>query len=289
MRFPRLVCPNNLDLFHSFAGHSLAVKVDDLAHMAEAAANVRASENDVFCVIFESNVPLSDIELPDGHEDIPLAVMAPSFGKFRDLAGRAGALRNGNIRVYLPCDEPENLIGLRILSSIGVHSCAVPGTESIDWEALADLMTYAVLERVPHASIEPFAYIASNYDPASRLEFGAIFFDDPRHFLHLDGKGRVALSHAELVEEAFIAGDISEIEAPLDFPAIKQRTEAWKKYFVDGHACASCAAWRICLGRFSDHLSENPGCSEFFSELAEVAGQYQALRVPAEERVVWQP
>ena len=289
MNYPRLVCPNNEDLFRSFAGRSLAVRVDDPADTAEAAATVRASGNELFCVIIESNAPFSEIELLDDCKDIPLAVMAPSFGRFRDLAGRIGILRSGNLRVYLPCDTPGNLTGLRILSSVGIHSCAMPGTGPIDWEALADLMTYAVLERVPHASIEPFAYIASNYDPESRLEFGSVFFDDPRHFLHLDGSGRVALSRAELINGEFVARNVSEIDSPDDYPAIKRRIQAWKAFFVDGHVCSSCAAWRMCLGRFSDRLSDNPGCSGFFSELAEVIAQYRASTVSATEAPVWQP
>jgi len=265
------------------------VRVDDLADAAPAADAVGRSGNHIFCVIFESDAPLAEVEFPEGDKGVPLAVMVPSMGRFRDLATHLDALQDRNMRVYMSCDTHENLIGLRILSSLGIHGCAVPGTGAADWDALADLMTYALLERFPHASIEPFAYIASNYDPASRLEWGSVYFDDPKHFLHLDAEGRVALSPAEFGAGEFVARSLCEVEPPDAFPAIKQRNQAWKEYFADDHPCASCPSWRVCSGRFSERLPEDAGCRDFFLEMVEVANQYRALSDRPEEARIWQP
>ena len=176
--------------------------------------HVRKSGNRLFCVIVESDRPLADMEFDDRHQGIPLAVMAPSLGRFRDLARHLDRLRTLNLRVYLPCDHPDNLTGLRILSSVGITCCADFRDGSTDWESLADLATYAVLERAPHAAIEPFAFMAANYPACRRLDWGRVFFDDPRHFLHLDAAGRVALSRAELAENRFVAHSLNEIERP---------------------------------------------------------------------------
>lgn len=287
MNLPRIVCPYNRDLLHSFRERAVAVRVAHPDQAPEAAAQVQESGNSLFCVIIDTALPLGDLELKEAHQEIPLAVMAPCLGKFRHLAGRLELWRDLNLRVYLSCDRPENLVGLRILSSLGIHSAAVfaPGRPK-DWQALADLMTYAVLERVPHAPMEPFAFIASRYDPFAYLEWGALNFDDPRHFLHLDGQGRVALSAAELGEGRFIAASLG---VPEDFPAIRARAQAWRRFFLDNHPCASCGGWKICLGKFAADLPKNPGCVEFFLEMLEVARQYKERQAPAAEGGIWQP
>ena len=171
------------------------------------------------------------------------------------------------------------------------ESTAAPisGNGGTDWEALADLATYAVLERTPHAAMEPFAFMVANYPASHRLDWGRVIFDDPRHFLHLDEAGRVALSQAELAEGRFVAHNLSEIEAPEEFPPIRERLRSWRHYFVDNHPCASCGGWRICLGKFSQDLAAKAGCSEFFLEMIDLVRQHTALQVAPEERRIWQP
>lgn len=289
MKLPRIVCPYNKTLLRSLRGQELAVRVRTTDHAEEAATCVRESGNGLFCVIVDARSPLADLELRDDLKDIPLAIMAPALGKFRNLVRILPILRGGNIRVYLPCDDPENIVGLRLLSSVGVHSCAVFGADMPDWDALADLMTFAVLERAPHAPIEPFEFIAGHYDPSSYLDWGALFFDDPRRFLHLDAKGRVALSPAELRAKRFVADNIGAIAAADEFPAIRERVEGWRRYFVENHPCAFCGGWKVCLGKFAGADTGNEGCGAFFRELMDVARQRAALRAQGEECRIWQP
>ncbi|MBM4275127.1 MAG: hypothetical protein FJ134_11800 [Deltaproteobacteria bacterium] len=289
MSWPRIVCPPNRSLLRSFTERTVAVRVAHPHQAAQAAARVWESGNHLFCVIIDSSFSLDKIELGEDLKHVPLAVMAPSWGKFRHLARRLERLRDFNLRIYLPGDVLENLAGLRILSSLGIHTCAVLGNGRMDWDALTDLMTYAVLELAPHASMEPFSFIASRHDPFSYLEWGALYFDDPKSFLHLDAKGRVALSAAELRNKQFIASSLKEIGEPAEFPAIRDRLQSWRQFFVDNHPCASCGGWKICLGRFAVALPENQGCAGFFLELMDVARQYQARKVQAEELRIWQP
>jgi hypothetical protein len=286
MNLPRIVCPHNRDLLQSFSDRTVAVRVNNLE--AAALGHVWETGNHLLCVIIESGSSLADLDFREDQKGIPLAIMAPFCGKFRHLARRLDLLREFNLRVYLPCSHPENLVGLRILSSVGIYSCAVLDG-GVDWEALTDLMTYAVLERVPHASIEPFALIASRFDPSSYLEWGGIFFDDPKNYLHLDEEGRVALSPAELREKRFIAQSISEIAAPAEFPAIQERLQAWRQYFADNHPCASCGGWKICLGKFAADDPGRQGCAGFFLEMMEVARQFKDRQIQAEEFRIWQP
>jgi hypothetical protein len=288
MNWPGIVCPHNPSLFASFTGLTVAVRVPQPAQAAEAAARLQESGNELLCIIVESDFPLDEIELPDDLQNIPLAVMAPAWGKFRRLARDLSRLRGFNLRVYLPAHHPQNIAGLRILSSLGIHTCAVLGDGPKDWEALTDLMTYAVLERAPHASMEPFIFIASHYDLTTYLEWGSIYFNDPKHFLHLDADGQVALSPAELRQKRFVAPSLADIGTPSQFPPIHQRAQAWRHFFTDNHPCASCGGWKICLGKFAREMNKNDGCRTFFLEMLEVAQQYKEQKVPPVEPRIWQ-
>jgi hypothetical protein len=288
MGFPIIVSPNNRLLLQSFTGFSVVLRLNDCPRLAEGVENVRQSGNSLCCVIMEFNRPLADIALEDYPPQIPLAVMVPALGRFRDLAGNLDRLRHLNLRVYLPCDHPDNLSSLRILASVGIPCCADFRYGRNDWDALADLATYAVLEQAPHAPIEPFAFMAANYHPGHYLDWGRVIFDDPGHFLHLDEDGRVALSPAELVEKRFVASNLQEINSPAEFPPIRRRLRSWRHYFTDNHPCAFCAAWRICRGKFSAGLSDNAGCAVFFQEMLELVRQARALHLAREKRRIWQ-
>jgi hypothetical protein len=273
----------------SFTGRAVVVRVTDIADVAAAAAGVRDSGNELFCVIVETSLPLSEIEFHEDQLSIPLAVMTPSMGSFRALARNLDALRRSAIRVYLPCNNPDNLAALRILSSLGIHVCAQFVTSANDWEALTDLMTYAVLGRSPHASIEPFSFIAANYNPHSNLPWGLIEFDDPSRFLHLDEEGRVALSCDELKRGVFVAQSVDEVGSPAIASAISEWENRWRRFFTDNHPCASCAGWKVCVGRFSDELPADRGCARLFTELIEVATMLKSSTSHRDEGGIWRP
>jgi hypothetical protein len=287
MSLPRIVCPYSPALLQSFHGRSVAVRVNDAVRASEAADEVARSGNELFCVIVESSIPLQDIELAEDLRRTPLAIMAPSMGRFRDASAKITAWRGFNLRIYLACDGPENRTALKILSSLGVQTCALFGSGLDDWEGLSDLMTYAVLGLFPHAPIDPFSYIAKNYQAGDYLDWGSLYFDDPKQFLHLDIDGRVALSRAEREAGHFIASCLAECDAVPGPPAIRERTRAWTKYFLDNHLCSQCPGWKVCLGKFS--ANETCGCSEFFAAMVEVSQRYQRLKAPPSETHVWRP
>jgi hypothetical protein len=284
MSWPKFVCPHNQALLQSFRDRTVVVRVQDLDAAVAAVGDVGESGNHLLCVLVESDSPLADLDFSEAHYEIPLAVTVPSCGRFRHLARRLGLLRGLNLRVYLPGSPPENLVGLRILSSVGIHTGVVLD-RGVYWEALGDLMTYAVLERAPHAPMEPFAYIASHYDPSRYLEWGGLFFDAPEDYLHLDDQGRVALSSADLREQRFCAQSFSDIARPDKFPAIRER----RQYFQDNHPCLSCGGWQICLGKFAAADAGSQGCAGFFLEMVEVARTFKARQSETDKFQIWQP
>jgi hypothetical protein len=282
----KLVCPHERALIDRLEGRTVCVRVDAARDIAAAAADVRR-RNTLSCVICES-VPIEDIEIEDDWQGVPIALMAPSVGRFRNVAKKAAALRKLNLRIYLPC-EADNLTGARLLASLGIAVCIDFGAAP-DWEALADLMTYALLGPVPHAPIDPFQTIADGYRQAARSDdWGRVFFDDPSRTLHLDAEGRIALSRRDLKAGDFVACDLSKLDSAEVKHAIEQRLDAWRNLFAEDHFCARCEAWRICRARMCDGKAAPDGCDAFFHEMAEVIerrrGKPESNR-PAEK---WRP
>ncbi len=282
----KLVCPHERALIDRLEGRTICVRVDAARDIVAAAAEVR-QRNTLACVICES-VPIEEIEIEDDWLGVSIALMVPSVGRFRNIAKKVGALRKLNLRVYLP-GGANNLNGARTLASLGIPVCldfeAVP-----DWEALADLMTYALLGMVPHAPIDPFQTIADGYRQTARTaDWGRVFFDDPSRYLHLDAAGRIALSRRELLAGDFIAGDLSKLDSPGVKHAIEERTEAWRNAFLENHFCASCRAWRLCRGRVSEGKTGPDGCDTFFHEMADVIERHRKTTRANGPVEKWQP
>lgn len=282
----KLVCPHERALIDRLDGRAVCVRVDGTGDIAAAAADVRG-RNTLACVICES-VPIEEIEVEDDWLGVPIALMAPSVGRFRNVAKKVESLRRMNLRVYLPC-EADNLTGARVLASLGIPVCLV-FEAAPDWDALADLMTYALLGLMPHAAIDPFQTIADGYRQTARSDnWGRVFFDDPSRYLHLDVEGRIALSRRDLLAGNFIACELSKLDSPEIKHAIEERTEAWRSLFAEDHFCARCKAWRICRARFCDGKAAPDGCDAFFHEMAEIIERRRnkpGSNRPAEK---WQP
>jgi hypothetical protein len=151
----------------------------------------------------------------------------------------------------------------------------------VDWEALSDLMTYALCARVPHAAIDPFEYISRHFEPSTHLKWGAVFLDDPGQYFHLDEEKNVALSRKEALAKQFI-GRIDEVEKA-EYAEVEKRCEAWSQNFIDHSVCSTCAGFKLCLGNFLPRDGKADGCSTFFSEMFDVLGERQALK-----ETVWQ-
>jgi hypothetical protein len=279
-----IVCPYNTALLNRLKDHVVIVRVEGTDVISKAAADVVYSGNQLRLVIVETDLALDSIEYYDQWKDIPLALKASSLGKFRNLVKKLDTMRNLNLCVYLSCSDHKNIVGLRILSSVGIR-CGVTFDEGdVDWEDLADLMTYAVLERTPHAPIEPFMFIATHYKSDAHTDWGTVFCDDPNTFLHLDSEGHVALSLKELNKKQFIAMDYFGVTPSFLSEVIGQRSQTWRDYFLDNGACARCVGWRVCLGKFNRGSRQVDGCEAFFSEMMEVAEQYQSIHGRLAER-----
>ena len=268
MGFPNLVLPFSETLIAKLSGRVLAVRVDDPSGVLRAAECVRSSANRLSMVIMDSRTPLDEVPFDDAWAGIKLAVFAPKMGQFRGLARRLRTIRELNPMIYLSADDPGNLTALRILSSVNVRSAAVFGDRGpVDWEGLADLMTYALATTVPHGTIEPFSTIAGRYQSDGWIEWGPVFFDDPKDFLHLDPDGRIALSRRELMDKSFIEDDIGRLDEVIDSEACRQRIDVRRRLFLEYHPCSRCPGWKVCMGKFARNGTDRTGCAAFAVEM----------------------
>ena len=160
MNFKTYVCAHSRALLERIHNRAVAVRLNDSEHVTDAAEDVALSRNELVSVIVESPLPMESIGFQKDWGKIPVTLICPSLGRFRNLARRFDLLRELNVKIFLPWCK-ENLLGLQILASLGISCGIAIADDEPDWDSLADLMTYALLERVPHAPIEPLPTSAS--------------------------------------------------------------------------------------------------------------------------------
>ena len=268
MGFPNLVLPFDDALIARLSERVLAVRVTDPSDVLTVNERVKSSGNRLSLIILDAQVALGEVTFNESWAGINLAVFADRMGPFRDLARQLRLIRELGPSFYLPADEPENLTSFRIMSSVNLRCGALfSGRGPIDWEKLADLMTYALVGTVPHGPIEPFSTIAGHYRRAEWIEWGPIFFDDPAHFLHVDPDGRIAFSRRELLQGEFIEEDIGRLDDAVVSPAYRDRVDHHKRLFLEFHPCSRCPGWRVCLGKFSQNGDDRKDCAAFTAEM----------------------
>jgi hypothetical protein len=120
-----------------------------------------------------------------------------------------------------------------------------------------------------------------------RNDYGAVYFDDPRVYLHMDAEMRIALSADELNAGQFIGQGLEALEEIQTNAAYVARLERWREFFLETEGCAFCDGWRICLGRFASVPGAAPGCRNFavdFMDTLEMVGEKKPASVS-----IWQP
>jgi len=277
--FPNLVLPFNEALIERLSDRVLAVKVDDAADVVAAAEHVRSSANRLSMIILFSAVALDSVPFDESWKGIKLAVFVPKMGDFRELFRRLSLIRDIKPMIYLDTDDPENLTAIRILSSVNLRCAAVFGESGpVDWEGLADLATYALAGSVSHGPIEPFSTIAGRYRQDGWIEWGSVFFDDPKDFFHLDTDGRIALSRRELLAGDFIEPDVGRLDDVVKSAEYRDRIDIRRRLFLTYHPCSRCPGWKICMGRFSLNGTDRTECAAFAAEITALLDDLGARR-----------
>lgn len=265
-------------------GRLFVVKTDDYGQI-EDISRVCNTHNKLHTIVLTVNEPFSLIPFREEWKNIPIYLVVPEMGSFRDVAAKLNIIHQFKIRVFLNTDHKHTYTNLRILSSIGIPCGIHFGKIDPDWDVINDLMYYSVYGKVKHASIEPFEYVTSQYKPDIYTDFSAVYFNDPHQSVHMNEFGKIALTAEDLVSNKFIT-DIEHFDSIEQNPLYKEGLKRWQQFFLDNHLCSYCPAWRVCLGKFADKAEVNSVCKKFFSDLMDAADYYRLKQQKGTE--VWQ-
>jgi hypothetical protein len=279
-----LVCPFSEELLSRIRGKKLAVRLNSIDEISFVSREVPRSGNHLHCAIYQTQASLSEIPFQEEWQHVPLVLTAADLGGFLAFAGHLPIVRQLNLMIRLPIECEENYTSLRILSSLGIAATVLFGKTAPLWDALTDLMVYAILNRAPHAPLEPFFYIASHYEPEGPIDFNDVYFENPSKYLHLNKDGLAALSGTELDAGKFISKDLDQLDAISECEDYTERLEEMRRSSLRTDGCSSCPGWKVCLGKFCGFMDENTGCRQFFAELIDVAQRYQAVCARGNER-----
>ncbi len=272
MKSQILVCPFCEELFARLRQHELIVRTEHAEEIADIYAAVSRSANRLRAIVLDAAQPFTELALQELPKELPVLVFAREFGEFRAFLKMLALLRTRKLTLFLSSDRAENLLRLRMLSSLGIRCGVSFGNKPVDWENVTDLMCYAVYSHTRHAPIEPFAYAVShtprNGDGA---HVSKVYLNHPAGYLHLAPGGQIALSREELLNQEFIGDDVDSLEELERHAGYQQRLEAWKSHFLEEEGCAYCPGWRMCMGTFAHTASCDTGCRRFFTELIEAA------------------
>lgn len=280
-----LICPFDERLVDSIKNAELIIDINDPADIAAARNLANRNQNKLHVIRLNVKGDLADMEISPAWRDIPLAItLSGGLGRFRTLHGKLSALRSLDARFYRSLDHPGIYSETRILSSLGIATVLTLGEREPDWEALADLMVYALLGLAPHAPIGPFDYYRDHFKAASHTNIARVYFDDPERTLHLDREGRVALTSDDLAAGRFVLDELSEIGGLAARPDYQQRVNEWREVFLDFGGCGACPVWSVCMGHCHSIAGDQSGCRVFFKELADVLHQERAKKMEAVQR-----
>lgn len=283
MAWPHFVLPFEQPLIADLRNRDLVVIVENPEEILAAVAAVQASDNRLDCIMLRWHQPLDALAWSESWGGVPLVVEAAALGKLHRLSDHLELIRRLELRVDLPLASAAQAVNLQILASLGIPCRAVFGTD-IDWDAAADLMTYAMIGRCAHAPIEPFAFIAEHFDQDRYRGWGEVSFDEPDRYLHVDRDGRVALFPPTAQSPTLLHEDIRRLGDVTELPAYQAAVERWRLHFLRPDACARCPGWKICRGKLAETVEDKSTCSAFFSEMLDVVEQRQTQQRSREPR-----
>ncbi len=279
-----MVCPNSEKLLGMCRGNSLVVRISSFDEVQHVYARASA-ENRLLCIAVEERKPLSAITFREEWKAIPVSLRVPEMGDLKKVLRRIRLLRGCNLRVFMPAAHAANLTSLRILSSLGVSS-GLTLEPPRDWDAMNDLMHYAMYTRTPHGDIDPFSYAKSFYSPQEFTNLGTPVFDNPLQYVHIDEEEHIALSAADLRDGRWIAEGLESLPSLCASAEYRHSINAWQAVFVEDSRCAYCPGWRLCQGTFLGDCEKDGNVLGFFNDFLSAADAAYAARQAGAR---WQP
>jgi hypothetical protein len=277
---PVFVIPLEERILKGLSGQRLIFRtksLGDISAIREVAARVQCR---LEAVILEADLPVTSLPFEENWRTIPLLIHAPELGRVSHLLHHIPIIRGMSLRIMLPTEGEDNYTSLRILSSLGIPSGFLLRGDTADWEQLLDLATYYYFSIVNHAPVAPLDSFAEGYVPGEGSFFGSAYLEDPdTTYLHLNRKGEVALSEADLVRGKIRYLSLDDLAREGMQTDSEGRAQPLSGLFTSTSPCPKCPALKICRGRVAHEDGTVPdGCSSFFVELMGMIEEYQDMR-----------
>lgn len=225
----------NIDTLPSTRGERLVVKINSLEDIV-AKYTEFASVNDIVALICD--IPfgaISQIDFKDEWCNIPIIIRLFNVGDYDVLLHKLDTIRNLNIKFYLNNSSSTIFTDLKFLASLNIE-CGIRFTNNVMMkdEDFLDLASYYYMSPVPHAIIEPFAYILSHLRDESYVNFDEIYFENSSEISH-------------------------------DF---QTKYLHFYKHFIDLDECSKCPAFKVCDKRMNERFDD---CKAVMNEIYEFA------------------
>ena len=290
MREHILVCQFDETLISRLHQKSVVVTTNDFEQLHSICKILKDHQVNLQCLVFHHKGSLASVPFHESWKGIPIAVYVNDMGPFKEIMGKLPLIRDLNIRIYLSSENIANYTNLHILASLGID-CGINFVENekINWESLNDLMTYAIYGKVNHASIEPFNFIASHYNPGQLTDFSSVYFENPHAYLHIDKDENIAMTSSDLKKGKYICSGIQSFHQIHENEKYKEAVHSWQEFFLKTEGCAYCQAWRVCLGKFAESFEKNQGCRPFFVDMMDAADHFLSLQHRNKRKELWQP
>jgi hypothetical protein len=217
-----------------------------------------------------SSESLASIDLKKEWIRLPLLFRLKRAGRLLDCIPALENMRNSAARFYFPATT-ENIIAVRVLSSLMVKTGLIMDRDNTDWEAMEDLLAYDAFGKVAHVSVEPFFYAYTEHKNLY-ADYKELYLEKEGTFFHCDEKGNISLSSDALGKGDFI-GTLDKADT-IDFGGFslsareKRRTPQLKF-----GGCSVCPAWRVCGFRKTGNEDNHCAMKQFMTALLESAGE----------------
>jgi hypothetical protein len=274
MRDLIVVCPFDEALLANLREKAIVIETRDPGVMREVRRAVHHA-GVLHAVWLEWNGSVSELPMDESWRGTRLVVLCSGMGSFKDLAPHLPLLRNLEVTVLMRHTAADWSRDLQILSSVGIPCGLKLDAQFCDWQQLNDCMHYALYCRTQHAPIQPFYYVASEYDPQRPTDFESIYFNSPERYIHINAREEIALTREDLLAGLIIATGIDALETIKEGTPYKSYKRSLQKVFLDHHPCAYCSAWRICLGKFPANSENGKECESFFRDFMDAVDFYR--------------
>jgi hypothetical protein len=281
-----LVCPFNEKLLAKLKQRTIVIKTNDFSLIRNINKEVNKSNN-LHAIKITTEIPFSAIAFQEDWLNSPLAIYATDFGDYREFIEHLDLIKKLNLRVFLSSQNDYNFTGLRILASLHVGCGLYFNEEPYNWELLNDLMHYAIYGRTKHAPIEPFTWIASQYEPTGYTDYNTVYFNNPVRYLHLNEDEQIALTEMDLLNNNFIDEGILSVDTIHENGKYIDSLNSRYEIMLQMNECAFCPAFRICLAKFPNLPEKNNTCKTFFSDLLDAADYSYSKRTNSTNQL-WQ-